>query len=71
MEITLESVSFDGLSPATIVDFLRSHANVQQLNLIDCREDQKVELQEQLRNQWNIRIDGDDVYFQRKTNNQI
>lgn len=68
VEITLDQNQKSiAMSTAIIVEFLRSHANVQQFNVINFHENQKVQLQEQLKSQWYIKINGEDIYFKRKT----
>ena len=62
IEITLENKYPNDsrviLSYSAIVKFLKSNSNVKQLNFINCSYEQRVELPEQLKNEWNIRINN-------------
>ena len=72
VEITLEQKRESRvISSAHIVEFLRNHANVKRFNLFDFLENQKVELQEQLKDGWNIRTNGGGLSLERKANNQL
>lgn len=76
VELTLElSYSREmvrgSLSDEKILQFPRSHANVEQLNFINYPKSMKIELQNQLRHDWNIRINGKGLFFKRKTVTQF
>lgn len=62
-EITLEHISHEGLSCDAILEFLRNHAKVKQLNLINSPEQYKIELQERLEHQWNVKTIKDGLSF--------
>lgn len=72
LELTLEHrrneyvVPVQALNTAIIVEVLRSHGNLKQLHVINFPENQNSELQEQLENDWNIRINDLGVSFERK-----
>lgn len=71
VEITLDSMHLNGFYSAVIVEFLRNNTNVKQLNLIGYCVDRHAELQEKLKNHWNIKINRRDVYLTRKTEDQL
>lgn len=53
------------LGPTAIVEFLRSHDKVKQLNAINFANRSIDELQNQLKHEWNIKINENDVCFER------
>lgn len=59
------------VSPNVTVEFLRSHAKVIRLNAINFPEEFEVELQQQMKRDWNVRVIDGGLYFERKTNNQL
>lgn len=53
------------LNSQVILEFLRSHPNVKQLNVIDYPENWNVELQKQLNDEWNMQVNDAGTSFKR------
>lgn len=70
LEVTLEYPCyvdfFRDLNSNTIVEFLRSHDHVNQLNVIDFSIEWKTKLQEELQHEWSSRIIENGLSFERK-----
>lgn len=70
IELTLEygknSHQYRTLSSNIVVEFVKSHDKVNQLNVINFTKYCEAELQEQLNGEWNTRINGDGLTFQRR-----
>lgn len=59
------------LSAKGVVEFLDSHRNVKQLNVIEYPDQWMADLQEQLEHEWKIKIIDNGLSFERMTNNQV
>ena len=74
VELTLErgnSSQNEVISSGAIVEFLRSHHKVKQLNVITMLKHCEAELKEQLKDEWNTRIIKAGLSFRRSTNYQL
>lgn len=75
VELTLENrldrILIKHLDTVIIVKFLTSHANVKQLNVISFFQHGIDELREQLKHEWNMKINGSGLSFVRTTNHQL
>lgn len=72
-ELTVEPRTFlmKPMKSKVIVEFLRSHEIVIQLNVINFPSNWDVELEEQLKQGWNIRINGNAIHFKRRKSTKL
>lgn len=70
VELTLEQkYQSEQLSTNVIVEFLRSHSQVMQLNVINSADRWNVELQHQLKQEWDTKMIERSLSFERRANN--
>ena len=65
-ELTLERQTLEvigSMSANAVVEFLKSHHNVKQLNVISKPEHDDMELQDKLKEDWVLKINGNDLCF--------